>query len=109
MLKVKVPSVHPTNFHGTDYSDSIKRVGNSENLVDSDRTEGNYLGITPTTQKRGDPEATFTATEQATFNVTVNAAGGTTVSLADRGKGYEKGDKFTFTSAVLGGSAGVKE
>ena len=112
MLKVRVPSVHPTNFYGpnsfigstfvSDYVSSIKFIGNSENLVDADREEGNYSDIaaTSTTNSSGG--------SGAKFNVRVNSSGGTTVSIKDRGTRYAKGDKFTFTDATLGGKDRIK-
>ena len=100
MVKVKLGGA----FHGDDYSTSIRYIGETTNLVDANRTEGNYLGITASSATYVNDEngnARTSVDEAATFNVTVNSSGGTIISLVNRGKGYLPGDTFTFEDSLF--------
>ena len=98
IIKVKVDGT----LYGTDYTTSIKYVGNTTNLVDSSRTEGNYLDIAASS-------TTSSGGSGAKFNVVVNSSGGTIVNIKDRGTGYAVNDTFTFNDSILGsgGAANV--
>ena len=96
VLKVKIDNdddgVVEDVLLGSAYTTSIRYIGKSTGLVDTNRTEGVYLNVTASS-------TTTSGGSGATFNVLVNSSGGTTISVENRGTGYAVGDKFTFQDA----------